>query len=97
LVEKTVPVKTCRQTYYFRQGEGKHQAKPSQAKPSQAQAFPWGMSARDLLAKTQKGYPATRTEGKLPKAEISKTRAKINSNNGQERKTWAKRGSCLLR
>lgn len=44
-----------------------------------------GVSATALMAKTQKGYLAIRTEGEVPRAKFSKTGAKINCNNGQER------------
>lgn len=54
-------------------------------------------SARAEVSETWEGYPATGTEGEVPRAEFSRTGAKINCNNGQERKAGTKRGSWLLR
>lgn len=68
-------------------GKAKAKAKARQRVPlgNSAHDIKCGVSAIALMAKTQKGYLAIRTEGEVPRAKFSKTGAKINCNNGQER------------
>lgn len=49
---------------------------------------------RARIAKTRESCPGTGTEAEVPRAEFSKTGAKVNSNNGQGKKTGAKRGKA---
>lgn len=49
------------------------------------------------MAEAQEGYPATGTDGEVPRGEFSKTRAKINCNNGQEREAGTKKSIWHLK